>query len=265
MSMSNSPKIIFIIPYRNREQQKFFFKKYMNYILEDYNKNDVEIYFSEQCDNRDFNRGAIKNIGFLIMKDKYINNYKDITFVFNDVDSIPYKKNLLDYKTKKGTIKHFFGTEKTLGGIVSITGEDFEKIQGFPNYWTWGFEDNVLYNRALQNNIILDRNQFYKLFDHSILHLTDSLNRTINLNNKKLSSDCDIFNTLHSIIDLNFVIKNDTIFIYDFNIILPEDENIVTHDIQLTQNPREIDRMVNSYQNSNSKKGVLKNFQLNFS
>ena len=88
------PKRVFIVPYRNRVQHKFFFSKYMSFILED--KDDYEIYFSHQCDARTFNRGAIKNIGFIAIKNKYPEHYKDITFIFNDVDTIPFYK-IFDY------------------------------------------------------------------------------------------------------------------------------------------------------------------------
>merc|ERR1711998_805582 len=126
MGMDKIPKFIFIVPFRNREYHKIHFDVYMKYLLEDISNDDYKIFFSHQCDTRLFNRGAIKNLGFLAMKEKYPNDYKNITFIFNDIDTLPCKKNLLNYETKKGTIKHFYGFNYALGGIVSITGHDFE-------------------------------------------------------------------------------------------------------------------------------------------
>ena len=139
------PKRIFIVPYRNRIQHKFFFSKYMSFILED--ADDYEIYFSHQCDSRSFNRGATRNIGFLAVKEKYPNDYKDITFIFNDVDTIPFYK-IFDYETPEGVVKHYYGFKYALGGIVVIKGSDFEKTNGFPCYWGWGMEDNTLQNQT---------------------------------------------------------------------------------------------------------------------
>jgi hypothetical protein len=149
-------------------------------ILEDIPSVDYKIYFIQQCDTRDFNRGAMKNIGFLAMKNKYPDNYKNITFVFNDVDTMPRTKNLINYNTEVGKIKHFYGQKNTLGGIVSVNGSDFEKTLGYPNFWAWGYEDNLLQIRALKCGIEIDRTTFFPIGDPNILQLNENMNRIIN-------------------------------------------------------------------------------------
>jgi len=178
--METIPKIIFIVPYRDRIAEKLHFSVYMKYIMEDYDKNDYEIYYSHQMDSRPFNRGATKNIGFLVMKKKYPNDYKNITFVFNDIDSVPIKKNMFNYITTSGVIKHFYGFTFTLGGIFSIVGSDFEKCNGFPNNWGWGLEDNVMNDRVLLNEFIINREQFYPRNSKAVLHLYETAERLIN-------------------------------------------------------------------------------------
>jgi len=196
------PKLIFLVPYRDRESQKKAFDNLMPIILEDIPASDYKIYFVQQCDFRDFNRGAIKNIGFLAMKNKYPNDYKNITFVFNDVDTIPRNKNLLDYNTEFGVIKHFYGHTNTLGGIVSIKGSDFEKTLGYPNFWAWGYEDNMLQIRAIQTGLTIDRSQFYKIGDPNILQLNETITRIVNRNefNRYISNTQEGFSTIKNII-----------------------------------------------------------------
>ena len=202
----NIPKYIFLIPYRNREPQKTHFSIYMNYIMEDYDKSDYEIYFCHQNDNRPFNRGAIKNIGFIAMKQKYLNDYKKITFIFNDIDTIPAIKNLLDFNTYKGLIKHYYGFEFTLGGIFSIKGEDYENIGGFPNFWGWGFEDKCIYNRAINNKVIVDRNNFYKVGDINILHIIDDPTKILTRKDCwRIDENAD---TVKNIYNLSYEISN---------------------------------------------------------
>ncbi len=174
------PKIVFIIPYRNRIQHKFFFSTYLTSILSlsEY-KDSYEIYFSHQCDKRSFNRGATKNIGFLAVKKKYPEHYKDITFVFNDIDTIPFS-NIFNYDTIPGEVKHFYGFKYALGGIVAINGSDFEMINGYPSFWGWGLEDSVLQKRCLEANLTINRDQFYPIGSPDILHLFDGVSRLIN-------------------------------------------------------------------------------------
>jgi len=178
------PKIVFIIPYRNREAHLEQFSKHMAYILEDIPQEDYEMFVINQNDDRGFNRGAIKNIGFLYVKNKYPTAYTNITLVFNDVDTMPKHKNYACYNTIRGVIKHFCGFTYTLGGIVCITGHDFEKINGYPNYWSWGYEDNALYDRAVKYNIYIDRSVFCNFVSDinktGFISLHSGVNRTVN-------------------------------------------------------------------------------------
>lgn len=215
----NIPKIIFIIPFRDRFYQKIHFDVYMKYIMEDYDKKDYEIYYSYQRDNRPFNRGAVKNLGFIALMKKYPNNFKEITFVFNDIDTLPYLKNQLNYKTTKGNIKHFYGYEYTLGGIFSVTGDDFIKMNGFPNYWGWGLEDNRLKQRADYYKINIDRNIFFSFNDPRILNF-DKVSEKLITKEPITSSykngaflNCGI----SSLINVNFKIENEFININSFN------------------------------------------------
>jgi hypothetical protein len=148
----------------------------MSFILED--QDDYEIYFSHQCDARTFNRGATKNIGFLAIKEKYPQHYKNINFIFNDIDTIPFNK-IFDYQTENGIVKHHYGFKYALGGIVVIKGADFEKINGFPCFWGWGMEDNALQKRCNAHGLQIDRSVFYNIGSPEILQLFDGISRII--------------------------------------------------------------------------------------
>ena len=204
-------KIVFCVPYRDRIEHKTFFDYYMQWILEDLKKDEYVILYIHQKDTRPFNRGAMKNIGFLYMKKYYPKIYLDLTYVFHDVDSVPYRKGLLDYKTEKGIIKHYYGYNFALGGIVSINGKDFETMNGFPNYWAWGLEDNVLQRRANHHDIHIDRNNFFEIKSRKILHFMDDLKKFISANNynkldNKLYIDTD---GLNKITKLSMYIENE--------------------------------------------------------
>jgi hypothetical protein len=198
------PKRVFIVPYRNRVQHKFFFSKYMTFILEDCD--DYEIYFSHQCDARTFNRGATKDIGFLAVKEKYPNDYKDITFIFNDVDTIPFNK-IFDYQTTHGIVKHYYGFKYALGGIVVMKGNDFEKINGFPCFWGWGMEDNALQKRCDAHGLFVDRSIFYEIGSPEILQLFDGISRIISKKDPWRGEHDDGIDGLRTIHQLKYLIN----------------------------------------------------------
>lgn len=219
--MTAVPKIIFIVPYRNRSQHKYFFSLYMRSILAV--SQEYEIFFSHQCDVRAFNRGATKNIGFLAVKQKYPNDYKGITLVFNDIDTVPYSA-ILDYETTAGVVKHFYGFKYALGGIVSITGRDFEQINGYPNFWGWGMEDNVLQTRCEAHNLTIDRTQFFPIGSPNIIHLFDGVSRIINRKDPWRATNDDGVDGIKSIHKLNFTIDKTSLNPADNKDVVEEDD-----------------------------------------
>lgn len=205
---------IFIVPYRNRERQKHFFERYINYLLEDTDPSTYEIVYAHQKNDLPFNRGAVKNIGFLYAKEKY-SHYKDIVFVFNDIDTLPYKKGLLDYSLKENEVKHYYGFDYCLGGMVAIRGKDFEKINGFPSFWNWGWEDTVLYERVLSNHIHINREQYYEYGDSSILHLIDGLTKSVSMKTYELYRKRNITDGLSTLTNVKYT-KQDMLDIETF-------------------------------------------------
>jgi hypothetical protein len=190
----------------------------MSFLLED-NK-DYEIYFSHQCDARTFNRGAVKNIGFLAVKNKYPEHYKDITFIFNDIDTVPFYK-IFDYQTTHGVVKHYYGFKYALGGIVVMKGADFERINGYPCYWGWGMEDSTLQKRCERHGLFIDRTNFYEIGKPQILQLFDGVSRIISKQDPWRSEKDDGVDGLRTITKLNFTIDalstnpNDNIFSFE--------------------------------------------------
>ena len=206
-------KKLFIIPFRDREAEKCVFINQMRYVLED---DDYELIFVHQKDKRPFNRGALKNIGFLYGKTKFPQNYKNMTFIFHDVDTVPYKKGLFDYETMQGVVKHYFGFRFALGGMFAIKGVDFEKIYGFPNFWGWGFEDNKIQKKWLSVGGKIDRSQFKRIHHPDIVgfhHGAQSLwHKQANKKNvtfaQGLKNDQSGFNTLKNIKYTEEILEN---------------------------------------------------------
>jgi hypothetical protein len=210
------PKMVFIIPYRDRKEHKVFFTLYMKHILEDIPKIDYELYFVEQKNTLPFNRGGMKNIGFLAIKYKYPNDYKNITFIFNDIDTVPYTKNIINYETDHGIVKHFYGFSFALGGIFSIKGGDFEVTNGFPNFWAWGGEDNYMQKRVEYAGLTIDRSCFFKILDKNIIQLCDGIKRLICRKEIANAVNMTTIDGLVTIRNVNYHFKDEYINVYHF-------------------------------------------------
>jgi hypothetical protein len=151
-------KYNFIIPYRDRsEHLEEFVKSFSNL----YQDKDCEFIFVHQCDTRPFNRGAMKNIGFL----EFSKYRPDGLFIFNDIDVLPTYDGSIVYDTAKGQVRHpAYGVANVnLGGICCFWKDEFDAVNGFPNYWGWGPEDMCIKWRVSERKITIDESNHAQL------------------------------------------------------------------------------------------------------
>jgi len=166
------------------------------------------------------------------MKRKYPLHYKDITFIFHDVDTHPSVAGMIDYTTVTGVVKHYYGYDFALGGIFAIKGGDFERSLGFPNFWGWGLEDNVIQERCLKIGLTIDRSQFYQMRDPRIIRAFDGYQRIISKRDtvvyKRETPD-----NLMTLKGINWQVQDEFINITHFKCGMdPEQQEYATHDIR---------------------------------
>jgi hypothetical protein len=182
---NNKCKVAIIVPYRDRAEH---LKDFINCLSNYKDKKYIDIYVIEQNNLDKFNRGLLLNIGFYLSSIE--NKYK--YYIFHDVDSFPdnYLLDLYIRCSIMDKVVHFaspynkykYTFNDFLGGVIGLSSEIFLKINGFPNYWSWGYEDNELNNRAVNNRIQIDRSQFYPIMDKNIFQMKDGLIKVINRN-----------------------------------------------------------------------------------
>jgi len=103
------------------------------------------IYIIEQVDDKPFNIGALKNIGFDVSKRKH--DY----YLFTDIDAIPDDELLLYHSSKIKNSPMLMAhrgiryNKYILPMSVYFSREDFVKTGGYPmNFFGWGGEDDLL-------------------------------------------------------------------------------------------------------------------------
>ena len=147
-------KIAIIVPYRNNSDnvRKIHLDAFYAHMTKFLNGHRYKIFVIEQSnDNCRFNRGMLLNIGILLSKGYDIK-------ITHDVDLLPRPDILNYYLIKCKYPIHIAWQWKTkytfneyFGGVVSLSDEIAEEINGYPNtFWGWGGEDDALYNRIAE-------------------------------------------------------------------------------------------------------------------
>ena len=158
-------KFSVIVPYRdnayqNRQQQLDKFVPYITDYLRQLGENyDFSIIVVEQSqDGRKFNRGKLLNVGFRIAQERGCDYH-----IFHDVDLLPDDRLLGYYSFYPFWPLHLAAVwekyqylELYFGGVCSFSTEHFETLNGYPNnFWGWGGEDEYLYHRIVEEDMII--------------------------------------------------------------------------------------------------------------
>ncbi|KAH3868168.1 beta-1,4-galactosyltransferase 4-like [Dreissena polymorpha] len=150
-------RTVIIIPYRNREQHLKIIINNLHRILQR-QQLKYGIFVIELSLPTTFNIGVLMNMGFLLANN--ISEYD--CFVFHDVDLIPLDdriayhcdvspKHMSAFNTKyaKVNIAKALPYSTYVGGVISLRGVDYKKLNGFSNaYFGWGGTDDDIEIRA---------------------------------------------------------------------------------------------------------------------
>ena len=152
-------RLAIVVPYRDRaEHLRNFVPHVSAYFQRD--KLDRFIPFSihviEQRGTALFNRGKLKNCGYMLARDSA--DY----FAFHDVDYLPIWADYSWSPTPARLVWHGLHLaedwENFLGGVVLFDKAAFERINGYPNsYWGWGFEDAELCLRCKVTGLAFEK------------------------------------------------------------------------------------------------------------
>lgn len=152
-------KLGVVVPYRDRPNQlDVFISSIKKYLKSQKIKNEIIIV--EQSEKNDFNRGKLLNIGFLKAEElgcDYV--------VFHDVDMLPIDADysyterpthlITNLELPEGVSRTLF--DEYFGGVTLFPVNTFKQINGYTNkFYGWGFEDDDLLLRCLENHIELD-------------------------------------------------------------------------------------------------------------
>lgn len=155
LSMRQSEKIAILVPFRESDNENKVRTKHLDRFIDHFKslKLKVKIYVITQSDDgKKFNRGALLNIGAEMAKKDGCDS-----IILHDVDILPGSSLIPYYKVYPSSPVHIaWGIEKYtyhrfLGGVLSISMKDFERVNGYPNeFWGWGGEDDAIRNRLIR-------------------------------------------------------------------------------------------------------------------
>ncbi|XP_060081672.1 beta-1,4-galactosyltransferase 4-like, partial [Ylistrum balloti] len=151
-----------ILPYRDRRKHlvQFLFNVLPKLLRQQI---DFTIFVVEQSEGSSFNRGLMRNVGFV----EAMKTASYDCFIFNDVDTVIEDDRNIFY-CNPDMIRHLVSGisrnkyrlpyQTLVGGIIGFTPEQFQRINGYSNlFFVWGAEDDDLYRRIIDEGYLIER------------------------------------------------------------------------------------------------------------
>lgn len=153
--------VAIIIPNRGRNDQLKILLNHLHPFLQK-QLIDYQIFVVEQTEENLFNKGVLFNAAYL----EALKTLDFCCFILNDVDLLP--ENLRNLYTCSKQPRHMCSNLDTFryvlpytnifGGVVSISKDQFETVNGFSNeFWGWGGEDDDFMNRVKAKDFKITR------------------------------------------------------------------------------------------------------------
>lgn len=141
-----SPRLAVLVPYRNRAQHLARFLPHMLQYLAGQRGLDWTLHVVEQDGDAPFNRGALLNVGALIVGDRA--DY----FCNHDVDYLPLEADYSYTGMPTRLIWHGLRVQEDyddfFGAVIAYDRDHFRAANGYSNeYPSWGYEDQDLWLR----------------------------------------------------------------------------------------------------------------------
>jgi hypothetical protein len=132
----SSARVAMIVPHRNNLEQLEKLRTLQSYGL---GKHLLDIYVLDQNNVDTLKRPLLWNVGYLLSKEKRYDRY-----LFHAVDALPDETMFKQY------FKHIDKAVSFGPGVMGLTGEQFEKINGFPNTFMVGEEEALVQRLSIQ-------------------------------------------------------------------------------------------------------------------
>lgn len=228
-SCYQNKSVAIVIPFRNRHKHLPVLISHLHPILQRQQLH-YRIFVVQQDSEFAFNKGQLMNAGV----HEILKIYPFTCLVLHDVDMIP-QDDRMDYACAESPMHISSALDKfnytnlyedLFGGVVSFTTKDYIEINGFSNlFWSWGGEDDNMYQRIVNTGLIRIRENpdygrytMLKHIDRELIRTTEQIDETNRLMEMADEhSDADGYNSVvyrmngislekfYTVIELNLV------------------------------------------------------------